>query len=74
MEQMLQVENGSFTPLVFSVNTAVGKEASKCYGRIATNLTEERNETYLVTVAWLRSKILLPLMQSIIICVTGSPQ
>lgn len=51
MEQMLQVENGSFTPLVFSVNTAVGKEASKCYGRIATNLTEERNETYLVTVA-----------------------
>ena len=71
---MLQVENGSFIPLVFSVNGAVGKEASKCYGRIAINLTEERNETYSVTIAWLRSKISLSLMRSIITCVTGSPQ
>lgn len=71
---MLQVENGSFIPLVFSVNGAVGKEASKCYGRIAINLTEERNETYSVTIAWLRSKISLSLMRSIITCVTGSPR
>lgn len=71
---MLQVENGSFIPLVFSVNGAVGKEASKCYGRIAINLTEERNETDSVTIAWLRSKVSLSLMRSIITCATGSPR
>ena len=54
---MLQVKNGSFTPLIFSVNGTMGKEASKYYGRIAANLAEKRNETYSVTIASLRSKI-----------------
>ena len=31
----LQVENGSFIPLVFSINGELGRDASKCYSRIA---------------------------------------
>ena len=43
-ERILQVENGSFTPLVFSVNGGMGKEANKCYSRIAEKLAKKRYE------------------------------
>ena len=45
---MLQVKNGSFTSLVFSVNGRMGEEASKCYGSTAENLTEKSNGIYSV--------------------------
>ena len=40
-ERILQVENESFTPLVFSVNGGMGKEANKCYSVIAEKLAKK---------------------------------
>ena len=44
--RVLQVENGSFTPFVFSINEGMSREASKCYCKLLkccpknpTNLT-----------------------------------
>ena len=45
--RVLQVENGSFTPLVFSINGGMGREASKCYSRIAELLSEKTQRTLL---------------------------
>ena len=43
-EHILQVENASFTRLAFSVNGGkIGKEASKCYSRIAKKLAEKQD-------------------------------
>ena len=39
-KRILQVENGSFDSLVFSVNSTMGKEANKCYSRINEKLDE----------------------------------
>ena len=41
-ELTLQVENGSFISLVFSINGGMGKEASKCYSRINKKLAEKK--------------------------------
>ena len=71
-ERILQVENGSFTPLVFSVNGGMGKEANKCYSRIAEKLAEKRDEPYLVMMYWIRRKISFSMMKSIIMCIRGS--
>ena len=65
-ERILQVENGSFTPLVFSVNGGMGKEANKCYSRIAEKLAEKRDEPYLVMMSWIRRKISFSMMKSIL--------
>ena len=71
-ERILQVENGSFTPLVFSVNGGMGKEANKCYSRIAEKLAEKRDEPYSVMMSWVRRKISFSKMKSIIMCIRGS--
>ena len=65
-ELVLQVDNRSFTPLIFLINVGNGREASKCYSRIAETLAEKSNEDYSVTMSWIHRKILFAIMQSII--------
>ena len=71
-ESILQAENGSFTPLVFSVNGGLENEANKCYSRIAKKLAEKRDKPYSVTTSWIRKKISFSMMKSIIICIRES--
>ena len=49
-----------------------GKEANKCYSRIAEKLAEKRDEPYSLVISWIRRKISFSLMKSIIICIRGS--
>ena len=71
-ECILQVENGSFIPLVFSVNDEIGKEASKCYSPIIKKLAEKRDEPYSMMMSWIRRKISFSMMKSIIMCICES--
>ena len=71
-ERILQVENGSFTLLVFSVNGGMGKVANKCYSRIAEKLAEKRDEPYSVMMSWIRRKISFLMVKSVIMCIRGS--
>ena len=71
-KRILQVENGSSTTLVFSINGGMGKAANKCYSRIAGNLSERQEEPYSVTMSWTRRKISFPVIKSIIKCTRGS--
>ena len=57
MKNILQVENGNFTSLVFLVNGGMGKEANKCYCRIAEKLAEKWDEPYSVMMSWIQRKI-----------------
>ena len=55
--RVLQVENGSFTPLVFSINGGMSREASKRYSRIAEILSEKGDEPYSLIMSWIRRKL-----------------
>ena len=71
-ESILQVENGSFIPLAFSINGGMVKEANKCYSRIAKKFVVKRDEPYSVMMSWIRRKITFSMMKSIIMCICGS--
>ena len=58
--RVLQVENKSFTPLIFPVNRSMRREANKFYGSINEILADKRNKAYSVTTVRLRRKVLLP--------------
>ena len=62
----LQVENGSFIPLTFSINGGMGREALKYYSRIAEMLSEKRDEPYSLTMSWIRRNVPFSLMRSIV--------
>jgi hypothetical protein len=71
-EMILQVEHGSFTPLVMSATGGMGRECSKFYARLAESLSDKRKQDYSLTAAWIRRKICFALMKSICICIRGS--
>ena len=71
-KRILQIKNGSFTPLVFSVNGGMVKKTNACYSRIAEKLAEKRDELCSVMMSWIRRKISFWMMKSIIMCIRES--
>ena len=47
---MLEVEKGSFTPLVFSSSDEMGKAATVTYKRLASLLSDKLNSPYSLTM------------------------
>ena len=71
-QRILEVEQGTFTPLVFTIQGGMSQECQKFYSRLATLLSEKRNETKSTTTAWMRTRISFSLLRSALLCVRGS--
>ena len=71
-DRIREVENGSFTPLVFATTGGMGQEATLFYKRLADSLSKKRNITYSKTMAWMRCTLSFSLLRSAVICIRGS--
>ena len=71
-QRILEVEHGSFTPLVFSATGGMGPAATVTYKRIASLLAEKRAEPYSKTIGWLRCTLNFSLIRSAIQCIRGA--
>ena len=69
---MIEVEHGSFTPLVFSSYGGQGRETNRFLSILAEKLSSKKEISYGETVAWLRTKVSFCLLRSAILCVRGS--
>ena len=49
-QRVLEVENGVFTPLVFSTSSGMEREISEFYKRLADYLSVKRNKPYSMTM------------------------
>ena len=54
--RILEVEQGTFTPLVFSTTGGMGEECDRYHARLAKLLAIKKGETYGTTVSWIRAK------------------
>ena len=70
--RILEVEHGSFTPIVFSAMGGMGREARSFYRRLSEVLSEKRKEHISQTTSWIRRKVIFALMRSVILCLRGS--
>lgn len=52
-QRVLEIENGSFTPLVFSTTGGMGRLASIFYSRLAMMLSEKKQQPFSATMGWL---------------------
>ena len=64
--------HGSFTPLVFGTNGGMGEECSRFVSELANKLSIKQNEEYSVVISWLRVRLSLEILRSVILCVRGS--
>ena len=71
-QRVIEVEHGSFTPLVFSSYGGHGRETDRFLSVLAEKLSTKKDISYGETVAWLRTKISFCLLRSAILCVRGS--
>ena len=60
--RILEVEQGTFTPLVFSTTGGMGDECVRYHARLAELLAIKKGETYSTTVSWIRAKVSFALL------------
>ena len=70
--RVLEVEQATFTPLVFSTTGGLAVECKRYYSRLAELVTTKKGENYATTMSWIREKVSFALLRSALLCLRGS--
>eukprot|EP00794_Sanderia_malayensis_P001505 gene1505-biopygen1251 len=71
-QRIIDVEHGSFSPLVFTPYGGCGREAENVIINLAAKLAAKKDFEHGRVVHWLRTKLSFLLLRSAILCVRGS--
>ena len=71
-QRVIQIEHGTFTPLVFSLFGGMSPECGRFYSRLSQLLSEKRKENQSITTSWVRARISFSLLRSALLCMRGS--
>ena len=69
--RILEVERGSFTPLVFSCSGGVSGETEKFIKRLALKVSEKKQEQYSQVVSFIRRRLRFDILRSCIVSLRG---
>ncbi|CAH3189071.1 unnamed protein product, partial [Porites lobata] len=69
---LLDIEHGTFTPLVFTTTGGMGKECLKYHSRLAQLIAIKKGEQYAKTISWIRTRTSFALLRSALVCLRGS--
>ena len=72
LDRVLNIEHGTFTPLIFGTNGGSGKEACDFLRILANKMSEKGGEPYATITAWLRAKLSFEILKSALLCIRGS--
>ena len=70
--RVLEIEQGTFTPLVFTTTGDMGKECMRYHSRLAELLAIKKGEDYATTISWIRARTSFALLRSALTCLRGS--
>ena len=70
--RVLDIEQGSFTPLVFTSTDGIGKECLRFHSRLAELVAAKKGESYSTTISWIRARTSFALLRSALVCLRGS--
>ncbi len=71
-DRIINVENGTFTPLIFGTNGAMGDEYKKFHKELALKLSTKRSEKYSSIMNWIRTRIHFSIIRSALLCLRGT--
>ena len=71
-QRIIEVEHGSFTPLVFSCTGGMARECSLFYDRLAEGIAKKQGIDKSKAVSWIRAKLSFILQRSMQLCLRGS--
>ena len=70
--RVIDIEHGSFTPLVMSITGGMGPSASIFYKRLAAMISSKCSSTYSETMRMIRCKLAFSLIDSAVLCLRGA--
>ena len=70
--RVLEVERGTFKPLVFTTTGGMADECKRFHNRLAELIFIKKGEEYSTTISWIRSKVFFALLRSALLCLRGS--
>ena len=70
--RIMNIEHGTFTPLVFSVYGGMSKECSVFHKNVAERLVIKTGEKYEKIISTIRCKLSFLILKSALMCVRGS--
>ena len=69
--RILQVEKGSFTPLIYTTYGGWGPQATRYHKRLATLIAKKSKDDYSAVMSNMRVRVRFELLRSILIAVRG---
>ena len=69
--RVLEIEHGTFTPLVFTTTGGMGKECLMYHSRLAQLIAIKKGEQYAKTISWIRTRTSFALLRSALVCLRG---
>ncbi|CAH3183212.1 unnamed protein product, partial [Porites lobata] len=70
--KLMDVEIGTFTPLVFGTNGDMGLDCQNFLRTLANKLSTKNNEPYASVISWLRIQLSFVILRTVHRCVRGS--
>ena len=68
----MEVEHGTFTPLVFTTTGGMADECKRFHSRLVELISIKKGEEYSTTISWICSKVSFTLLKSALFCLRGS--
>ena len=66
--RVLEVEQGTFTPLVFTSTGGMADECKRFHSRLAELLALKRGDDHATTISWIRAKVSIAILRSDLLC------
>ena len=66
--RVLEVEHGTFTPLVFTTTGGMADECKRFHSRLVELISIKKGEEYSTTISWICSKVSFTLLRSALFC------
>ena len=67
-----EIEQGTFTPLVFITTGGMADKCPRYHSRLAELLSAKKQESYATTISWVRAKVSFAILRSALLCLRGS--
>ena len=71
-ERVIEIEHGTFTPLVFSTNGVVADETDKFLKELSTKLSDKIKQPYAECIDYIRTRVRISLLRSSLISLRGA--
>ena len=66
--RVMEVEQATFTPLVFTTTGGIAPESQVYHKRLAELLSTKKGENYSTTMSWIRTRISFAILRTSLLC------